>query len=41
VLRALDRLRGVHRVQAHTVDVAAALAGLADVPVTDLSANGP
>src|SRR5258708_26890965 len=29
VLRALDRLRGVHQVQAHTDDVAAALAELA------------
>jgi uncharacterized protein (TIGR02677 family) len=31
VLRALDRLRGVHQVQAHTDDVAAALAELAAV----------
>jgi uncharacterized protein (TIGR02677 family) len=31
VLRALDRLRGVHQVQAHTDDVAAALADLAAV----------
>jgi len=31
VLRALDRLRGVHHVQAHTDDVAAALAELAAV----------
>ncbi len=31
VLRALDRLRAVHQVQAHTDDVAAALAELADV----------
>jgi uncharacterized protein (TIGR02677 family) len=31
VLRALDRLRGVHQVQAHTDDVAAALAELAVV----------
>jgi uncharacterized protein (TIGR02677 family) len=39
VLRALDRLRGVHQVQAHTDDVAAALAELAavydDVPRLD------
>lgn len=38
VLRALDRLRSVHQVQAHTEDVAAALADLAlahdEVPVT-------
>src|SRR5260370_2004416 len=31
VLRALDRLRGVHQVQAHTDDVATALAELAAV----------
>src|ERR1700746_3243131 len=31
VLRALDRLRAVHQVQAHTDDVAAALAELAAV----------
>jgi uncharacterized protein (TIGR02677 family) len=31
VLRALDRLRGVHQVQAHTDDVAAALAELGDL----------
>ena len=31
VLRALDRLRGVHQVQAHTDDVAAALAELGTV----------
>src|SRR5260370_41753173 len=31
VLRALDRLRGVHQVQAHTDDVAAALAELGAV----------
>ena len=30
VLRALDRLRSVHQVQAHTEDVAAALAELAE-----------
>ena len=39
VLRALDRLRGVHQVQAHTDDVAAALAELgtvyAEVPRLD------
>jgi uncharacterized protein (TIGR02677 family) len=39
VLRALDRLRGVHQVQAHPDDVAAALAELAavhdEVPVID------
>ncbi|HJZ28348.1 MAG TPA: TIGR02677 family protein, partial [Streptosporangiaceae bacterium] len=39
VLRALDRLRGVHQLQAHTDDVAAALAELAavydDVPRLD------
>jgi uncharacterized protein (TIGR02677 family) len=41
VLRALDRLRGVHQVQAHTDDVAAALAELAaghdEVPRLDAS----
>src|SRR5215471_3832852 len=41
VLRALDRLRGVHQVQAHTDDVAAALAELGavyeDVPRLDSS----
>ena len=41
VLRALDRLRGVHQIQAHTDDVAAALAELGavyeDVPRLDSS----
>ena len=41
VLRALDRLRGVHQIQAHTDDVAAALAELGavyeDVPRVDSS----
>jgi len=41
VLRALDRLRGVHQIQAHTDDVAAALAELGavyeDVPNLDSS----
>src|ERR1700729_4635512 len=31
VLRALDRLRGVHQIQAHTDEVAAALAELAEL----------
>jgi hypothetical protein len=38
VLRALDRLRSVHQIQAHTEDVAQALAELADA-YGDVPAN--
>jgi len=40
VLRALDRLRAVHQVQAHTDDVAAAL-GVADDLIEDLRRGCP